>query len=1515
MSSRRSRPARTAQARRALPLLALFALAFGGVDCAQERDPISRVQDSALPKRFFVGENYTSPDDDPEFYVNNYVVGASSDQTLMPVGTWDDVDRIRWEIQENLLVARKSYEFVTESAAGTRVSQRTDRGVIVAAYRIESQFDIRRAYNPGTGEELNVVEENISDRRWYDREYIRVDWSRNLVTNPDWAWVWYGSVFGDLSFSPVAWTEENSRHPDANNLSELNQGYFDITSRWLVRPENSMIFGEPLPTCLIANFFANGPVYSCNEQETTIRTSFRRVTDRDFEPLEMTRAPYDLVGGPRADRNGYDQGYGTTDANFHRYQMIHNVWEQSHLQRRMGTGPTQYVACTANTDANNNGTADQCETATMQGYSAEQVSGSQCDMVMAKCTMPYRQRRVRPIAYYVNPEMPPQFQNHVVEAGARRLPTATDAASAIVRGPSEEIIDTWNVAIMRAVADAREVECRRTGGNRDACHAQFYDSGERAQEMGAFLGPQPKASNGPAVVLCHNPVMPSDPKPACRDNGYRARLGDIRYNHMTYIPGRNRAPFGGITHWGYDPLTGEVISNGGLTMGRSAEFAAAQQRDFVLMMIGDLEVSDYVEGAASQSFARTLRNPASAAPEALTSAQIAARARAIDTANLATSTGARAPAAREASAALEHHERLLSTTRPVSADSTRAAQRFRALSSQLQNTSLEADMIDEHWLSNLGFDPSAARNAAFLDQVSPLRRMDPDTAEGARGQLQQRLEMHGFCFQDVGAPPVVGSQDMRGVARWFQERYGSLSREERARRIYDDLLTESYKGIQLHEIGHSLGLYHMPPSSYDSMNYNPQYWQLRTRAGQAQGTCLPTCTQNSCNSTRNADRNNDNCMGPRYLDPPSDEELGVAPAGAAHAGINYFGNTSTMEYQWERFGETVGLGAYDVYAMGILYGRVIETMEPDTARGGFAPADQQRFSARLRSQLSELDQIDWTDPVLNESGVLPIHYTELARQMRIFDPSRCRPATAQERERYRWRIVDGQLCSFAPRDHAAMTDFESTPTSATSERVAPMWRTRPDARTGGEVLRWGYRVGWDIATGYPHINYFDQGADPYEVTQSMIEKYRLTYPSLYFRRGQREFGRTSIPYFLARTIFRRLRGYHWSVARDTAYYSQAFSSALYERLTRDDNWLRPWLMAAPEIFDFFAGVLLRPEPGQYELVTNRPLPMETRPLFDVPDNSNAEPQFEIGIVDGRFIGEEYDNTAGGSWDYHSYVRRAGAYPEKPLAAIMLTDTRPTFSSISRSLFLDGREFQLNFRNDMPRAYDRLLGGLLSEDWDAVAMHVPPAPRIDADGNLTALAPQLMPLWTNPTRTDPYGEPLRPAGSRVLFPNIGYRQELPTVVYSMLFSSLNSDLTTIQKLRIWTEGGPEAVDVPEADRVRFRNPETGVVYVARRYERDRVDGVETDRGIASRMLAHANLLLRDTYQVELDGNGQPVRASDGSYRVVFDPTTREPVPANRDYQRNAEAVTRFHNYVGLIDATRYAARLLGYGTLN
>ena len=1519
---------------RQLSLLALTALTLGSANCAEERPAINRTQEGRIRKEWLVGADYTNAADDPEFYMENFVVDAPTDQTLMPVGTYDDVDRIHWEIQENMLLARKSYEYVTGSDGAGRRASRTQNGLIVAAYRIESQFDVRNDYNPSTGEPINVVSENTTDRRWYDRDFIRVDWSRNLVDNPDWSFLFYGALFGGLSFQPVAFDETNPRSPNANNFCEIEPGrvrdengncvnatetdpalraarhpggYFDVTSKWLVNPEMSDFFDEPIPTCLIANFFAQGPVYSCNPQEATIRTSFRRVVDRDFEPLELTRQPFDLVGGPRAERNGFDPGYGIVDTNYHRFAMIHNLWMTSHV--------SPAVQCTSNADANNDGTADACPAS---------HPGSQCDLVMRRCTLPYRERQVRPIAYYTNSDMPAEMQNHVVVRNAdgttsARMPTAQDPASSVVTGPSEDIINSWNAAIMSAIANAREVECRRTGGAREMCHAQFFDAQTVPQVDGAWLAPKPKDSNGPAVVICHNPVQPGDNPRACREVGYHARIGDLRYHHITYWPGNSRAPFGGIAHWGYDPLTGEIVCNGGFNMGRSVDYAAAQQRDYILLANGEMSVSEYVDGAASQRFARQLTNPAANLGQSYSDADLAARVNGVDGHAAARSAGLTTSTVSTAVRGAALRERIVEDTTPVGASASNTANRVEALASRLRDTRVEADMVDAHWLANLGFDPNSRLTHDLLVQASPLRNMDPEVAEQARATMMSRLERRGFCFQDAGAPPMVGSEDLQGVARWFRRRYADLTPEARARQIFEDLRQDAYNGIALHEIGHSLGLYHLPVSSYDAMNYNPQYWQLRTNNGSAQasGTCTPTCTVNDCSNIRNqgAQRNNDNCMGPRYLDAYTDEELGIADTDSPHAGINYFGNTSVMEYQWERFDETVGIGAYDHYAMGLLYGRVLETMELDPARGGLPAEQQDRFSARLRTQLSELDQINYNDTVLNETGVLPIHYTELARQMRVFDPSRCRPATDAEKAQYKWRIVNGQLCEFGPRDHASMVDFETGPTAANSDRDAPSWRTRNDARTGGHALRWGYRVAWDIGTGYPHINYFDQGADIYEVTRSMVKKYELSYPSQYFRRGNREYTGLNIPAYLARNIFRRLRGYHWSVARDSAYYSSVFSDALYSRLQRDDNWLRPYLIAGTEIFDFFAGVMLRPEVGDFDRMPD-PLP-GTRTLFDVPDDNadNPMPTFSIGVIDGRYIGEEYDNNQGGSWAYHAYMRRAGSYPEKPIAAIMLTDTRPTFSSITRSLYLDGREFQVNFGTDMPQAFNRLLGGVLAEDWDTVAMHVPTVAGGGTAG-LPELTPDVLPLWTQPSRTNPTGTPTRPDGSRLLFPNIGYRQQLPTVVYAMLFSSLNSDLSTVHASRIWTEGGVERVDVPEAQRIRFTNPESGISYVARRYGPDNVDGKVIDRGIASRMIAHANELLVDAYQVQVDDRLRPIYNTDGTVNVVRDATTQQPVPAHpTDARRQTLAVTRFRNYVGLIDATRYASNLLGYGLLQ
>ena len=89
--------------------------------------------------------------------------------------------RIKWEIQENVLIARLTYERMQNS--DHHGSQSTNNGQVVAEFNITSHFDISRDYNPQTGEELNVIVENTTDRPWYQREYFRVDWSKNLVTD------------------------------------------------------------------------------------------------------------------------------------------------------------------------------------------------------------------------------------------------------------------------------------------------------------------------------------------------------------------------------------------------------------------------------------------------------------------------------------------------------------------------------------------------------------------------------------------------------------------------------------------------------------------------------------------------------------------------------------------------------------------------------------------------------------------------------------------------------------------------------------------------------------------------------------------------------------------------------------------------------------------------------------------------------------------------------------------------------------------------------------------------------------------------------------------------------------------------------------------------------------------------------------------------------------------------------------------------------------------------------------
>ena len=1424
---------RTWLARSGLVLLAASACLAAG--CAQERDPINRVQPNALPKTFFLGEDLKSPSDDPEFRMKSFVAGSSVNQSEYSIGEFSAVDRIRWEITEGMLIARRSYQ--ESPGADNRgvnagdAKGSTDKnvtgaatGTIVAAFKVIKQFDIRRDYNSSTGEETNVVVENDIDRPWQEREYIRVDWSKNLVDSTDDS----KRFFKSSKVTPVEYNVTDPSLEDAPHF-ENEAGYIDVTNKFTVEAEDIQFSWGAIKKCILVSYFSGSSSYDCNPQEATVRTSFARVSaDEDFEKFEDDYAWKDVVGNTGGQGDGYnpwlgsaritwDPQYGFNDTGTHRFKSIHNIWKKSHQAN---------TTCATNADSDKNGTADACENAAT-GYKGH--TGSQCDVTEHRCTIPVRDRELRTIAYFLNKEAPDAFQDKVGGDG-----------KVTEQGTLEQMGASWSQLLDVSVAYRREVECRRTGeGKRADCHAEFFDSdsspnGKQVVKVGGWLTDKVKAQavdqGKPGFYVCHNPVRAYDPEAICGKPGDRARLGDIRKNFLVYWPYESRAHYGGVGWNPPDPISGETFGATATVMGRSATRAAAQERDIIQLAIGDTKIEDIMQGIPAERYARTLKDGASA-PEGLrvgkTTAEIKARIDAIDLDSL--------------------HASIATKQLPAGLSPLELA--------KIETSSKAKSLVDgkQFTAGIAGFSALAGKlhgvAAVPQDFASPLAGMEPAKLAAMHTWYNEELAAKGACFDDA-ANTGSGSLYLASLASFFKNKYGALTPIERGQKIYDDLVKETIKGIGIHELGHSLGLRHNFASSWDAPNFNPQYWQLRTNEGKSSGECT---------TTRSGDT--DSCMGPRYLDPQTRDEQGLA--GESRPGIDYFANTSTMEYQIERGGESVGLGTYDQHAMKVLYGRVIETLDDKSI-----PIDEQpNFGLKNYTQLQERDL------VINGNKIFS-HYTQTARLMKVFDAARdCRAATEDEKAGSAWRIVHGKVCAPPPKDHWAFDDFR------TDEHPAGITPVKWHAKfaDGKDRVRWNYRWGEQYGSGgYMHTTMMDAGADVYELTQNLTRSFDLRYPWSYFRRGDREWNAAFLSQSVATNYFGRLRAYHWQIALDI---SRAQTADL-----QSDDGIRPYVMAQADIFAFMQRAALMPEPGDYQ--PSKTLTNGTRPVFDLASKGGTQSSgaFSLGVGDGRYIGEDFENDKGGSWDYQRYVHHAGFEQEKALAMMQLIDPRPTLFTIARENFLDERNVNISFRSDLPDGVDRLLGGVLSEDWESISPHV----IGDASAGLAGFD------ITQKTI-------IRPQGAMIVFPNIGYKQQLQMVIYGAIFSRLGSDMTLLNKMRLSIDGD-RAPAIPGVREVRFQDPQTGFSYIAGKYGDDVVGGQTVDHGVASRMVGRANQLLAQAYIAKMDDKNKPMVDEKGQLVLQLDANGKPSVTS-------PEAVLKLRRYVGLLDALRQISRAL------
>ena len=239
--------------KRVVTLLAMVVMAvpFG---CSEPVDDISTVQPHYVSKALFTGE----------WAYKQTITDAAPEVALGFVGLEGSMEKIRWEITKGLLLAYRTHEAIPGLDEDSTLEGGEYQGDPVAAFAITKHFDIRRGYSATTGEQTNEIVENSSDRPWFEREYMRVDWGSG------------GSILGPVDIGLASYSQATDYVRETETFDpdqlQVTEDYIQITQMVTVS-DGSM-------TCYytFGNFNRGG--------EGRVRLSFPRSTRKEYAPRE-----------------------------------------------------------------------------------------------------------------------------------------------------------------------------------------------------------------------------------------------------------------------------------------------------------------------------------------------------------------------------------------------------------------------------------------------------------------------------------------------------------------------------------------------------------------------------------------------------------------------------------------------------------------------------------------------------------------------------------------------------------------------------------------------------------------------------------------------------------------------------------------------------------------------------------------------------------------------------------------------------------------------------------------------------------------------------------------------------------------------------------------------------------------------------------------------------------------------------------------------------------------------------
>lgn len=442
--------------------------------CAPEPKPVSRVQTNLVDKRIFEGEWWYSStsidvDYDETFVFNTAAAGAPfsgsmstdfaldfnrSGPSVLGSPTFSfPIARVRWVVDEHYLFAYRSFELVSGGNPDGRDEQ--FRGQPLAVFKIEDHIDVRKQYSSTTGENTNVTVENTDDRLWYQREFIRVDWSQNLLTQFSANDVQSNELFTSFKRESVPFFIQSGSHQDLPSSYQPQFVRVGEDKNYARRDEwpasaadtvhyMSFVTQEvwsPGDSCL----YVGGGV--CASATATMRNAFLRIpTNHEYAADTETHAEFDHFGIFRSHQPTYAAGGqdrsvqrkhcnvdadcgvgGGCDNAAHRAAECTAAGKPSDCRKEQNIcvggltadqGTTDFLSFftsrlnffedsltekTCVEDWECDGRYRECSG---DDKACLEAQSSNCDPAARRCTVPLAQRKVRPVVFHLSPRFP-----------------------------------------------------------------------------------------------------------------------------------------------------------------------------------------------------------------------------------------------------------------------------------------------------------------------------------------------------------------------------------------------------------------------------------------------------------------------------------------------------------------------------------------------------------------------------------------------------------------------------------------------------------------------------------------------------------------------------------------------------------------------------------------------------------------------------------------------------------------------------------------------------------------------------------------------------------------------------------------------------------------------------------------------------------------------------------------------------------------------------------------------------